>query len=62
MDNSIIRESSQDFYTRMAVYSCPNATLNQYLPRVLRNDSQTYFEENLHRAMGWKASTVDDWA
>ena len=59
MTNNIARESDQDFATRMAVYSRPS-TLCQYLPRVLRNDSQASFERYLHEAMGYRAEHLNE--
>ena len=33
----------------------------QQLLRTRQAEDQAYFEEHLHKAMGWKASTVQDW-
>ena len=57
----VLYESNQDFYTRMAKYSAPSRFLAKYLPRTLRNDSQSTFESHLHEAMGYRAHTVNDW-
>lgn len=59
-------QSRQDFATRMA--QIEGITLQCNLAwkfanyRVEYNDNQDHFERNLHNAMGYKASTVDDWA
>ena len=55
-------ESWQDFATSMARMSATSLWLHEHLPRTLAHDSQTTFERHLHDAMGWKASTVNDWA
>ena len=54
--------SNQDFATSMARMSATSLWLHEHLPRTLAHDSQATFERHLHDAMGWKASTVNDWA
>ena len=59
---SVIYQSNQDFAARMAAMSATSVWLHNHLPRTLAHDSQVTFERHLHDAMGWKASTVQDWA
>ena len=53
--------SRPDFATSMARCSATSLFLHELLPRTLAHSSQANFERYLHDAMGWKASTVDDW-
>ena len=63
---SITYPSRQDFNARMA--SIHGITLQRNLAfkyaaqRATYNQNQAEFERSLHGAMGYKASTVDDWA
>lgn len=63
---SIAFASRQDFDTSMAAIH--GITLQRGLAfkfasnRTMYNDNQFDFERSLHGAMGYKASTVDDWA
>ena len=66
---SIAYNSDQDFATTMAYISAITLTgspaLNKYRAETYRsetNENQRQFEGFLHRAMGYKASTVNDWA
>ena len=62
---SIAYSSRQDFDACMA--SIHGITLQRNLAfkyatqRVMYNQNQADFERSLHGAMGYKASTVDDW-
>ena len=62
-------ESHQDFSTTLARISAitlgGSPELKAYRNETRRtetNDNQAQFEEHLHYAMGYKASTVNDWA
>ena len=58
---SIFYQSKQDHATRMASISQTSLFLHNLLPRTLAFDCQESYERHLHDAMGWKASTVQDW-
>lgn len=51
--------SKQDFNAQLARISQPNRILDQYMSRVLRNDSQVTFERYLHKAMGYRADQLE---
>ena len=62
-------ESWQDFYTTMARISCitlagpqRHRAWRHENNRTMVAEQQTCFERELHNAMGWKPSTVQDWA
>jgi len=66
---SIAYSSDQDFAVTMAHISAITLTgspaLNKYRAETYRcetQENQRQFEGFLHRAMGYKASTVNDWA
>ena len=54
-------DSRQDFAIKMASIAATSSFLHNLLPRTLAHSCQTSYERHLHDAMGWKASTVDDW-
>jgi hypothetical protein len=65
----MIISSDQDFATTLARISAITLTgtpqLNRYRQETRRCDTsenQQEFEAYLHRAMGYKTSTVNDWA
>lgn len=63
--SSIYYQSRQDFSTRLAAIE--GMSLQRHMAwkytyhRAMYNDNQAQFERHLHGAMGYKASTVDDW-
>ena len=58
---TVTYESLQDFYTGLAAHSITSAFVRSCLPRTLANKCDVSYERYLHQAMGWKASTVNDW-
>jgi len=58
---TVAYESRQDFYTLLATTSATSAFVRRCLPRTLANRCDASHERYLHQAMGWKASTVNDW-
>ena len=58
--------SRQDFATTMAASQANILRLNQKMPeffsRTQKEQDQETFARYLHSAMGWKKSTVQDWA
>ena len=58
---TVTYESRQDFYTGLAATASSTCYLRSCLPRTLANKCDASHERYLHQAMGWKASTVNDW-
>ena len=50
--------SRQDFHAQLAAITKPSS-LDQYLPRTLRNDNDAAFARHLHEAMSYRSHTVD---
>jgi hypothetical protein len=58
--------SNQDFFTGLLSTQGSILQLNKkyptYFSRTQVNQDQATFDRYLNRVMGWKKSTVDDWA
>ena len=65
-DTSMLYSSNQDFYAQMAAISAITlkGVTGKWLHenyRTIQNNSEEQFSRQLHKAMGYKASTVNEW-